>query len=51
MKIRQAQRKNRKLKHREERIGKRDCCGVRDLTLFNTVEQIRTGGKAEIALR
>lgn len=51
MKVRTAQRKNRKLKHREERIRKRDFCGVRDLTLFNTVEQIRTGGKAEIALR
>ena len=51
MKIRKTQRKNRKLKHREDRIGKRDCCGVSDLTLYNTVEQIRTGGKAAIALR
>ena len=51
MKMRRTQRKNRRLKHKEERIGKRDCCGMKDLTLYNTVEHIRTGGKAVIALR
>lgn len=51
MKERERQRKNRKLKHKEERIGKCDCCGVKDLTIYNAVEMIRTGGKAEIALR
>ena len=51
MKDRERQRKNRKLKHKEERIGKKDYCGVKDLTIYNAVEQIRTGGKAAIALR
>lgn len=51
MKNRERQRKNRKLKHKEERIGKKDYCGVKDLTIYNTVEQIRTGGKAAIALK
>ena len=51
MKNRDRQRKNRKLKQKEERIGKRNACGVRDLTAYNAVEQIRTGGRAAIVLR
>ena len=51
MKNRDRQRKNRKLKQKEERIDKRNACGVRDLTAYNAVEQIRTGGRAVIVLR
>ncbi len=51
MKNRDRQRKNRKLKHMEERIDKRNAYGAKDLTLYNTVEQLRTNGKAQIALK
>ena len=51
MKNRDRQRKNRKLKQKEEWIDKRNACGVRDLTEYNAVEQIRTGGRAAIVLR
>lgn len=51
MKNRDRQRKNRKLKQKEERLDKRDVCGVRDLTAYNAVEQIRTGGRTSIVLR
>lgn len=51
MKNRERQRKNRKLKSVEERLHKRDYCGVRDMTPYNAVEQIRTGGKGQIVLR
>ena len=32
-------------------IDKRNYCGVKDLTAYNAVQQIRTGGKANIVLR
>jgi hypothetical protein len=51
MKNRIKQRANRKLKLQEERLDKRNNCGVKDLTPYNAVQQIRTKGKAEIALR
>ena len=51
MKNRDRQRKNRRLKQMEKRIDKRNACGVRDLTAYNAVEQIRTGGRAVIVLR
>lgn len=51
MKNRDRQRANRKIKNKEERIEKRDYCGVKDLTIYNAVRQIRTGGKAEIVLK
>lgn len=51
MKNRDRQRKNRKLKQKEERIDKRNACGVKDLTAYNAVQQIRTNGGATIALR
>ena len=54
MKNRDRQRQNRRLKHkeqREERIDKKDFCGIKDLTAYNAVEQIRTNGKAPIQLR
>ena len=51
MKNRNRQRENRKRKPREERIGKCNTYGVKDLTVFNAVEQIRTGNRSEIVLR
>ena len=51
MKNRIKQRANRKLKFQEELLDKRNNCGVKDLTAYNAVQQIRTRGKAEIALR
>ena len=51
MKNRIRQRVNRKNKMQEERLEKRNHCGVKDLTAYNAVQQIRTKGKAEIALR
>ena len=51
MKNRIRQRVNRKIKMQEERLDKRNHCGVKDLTAYNAVEQIRTKGKAEIVLR
>ena len=51
MKNRIKQRANRKLKIREEALDKRNFCGLKDLTAYNAVQQIRTKGKAEITLR
>ena len=36
---------------REEKLDKRNACGVKDLTAYNAVQQIRTNGGATIALR
>ena len=44
------QRENRRKKHHEEKLANRDNCGMKDLTPYNAVQQIRTNGKAEIAL-
>jgi len=41
---------NRRIKQREERIDKRNDCGVKDLTAYNAVRQIMTNGKANIVL-
>lgn len=51
MKNRIKQRANRKLKKREEMLDKRNACGVKDLTAYNAVMQIRTNGKAPIILK
>ena len=51
MKNRIKQRANRKLKAMEERLDKRNHYGNKDLTAYNAVQQIRTKGKAEIALK
>ncbi len=51
MKDRKRQRENRRKKHHEELLDKRNSCGVKDLTAYNAVRQIRTHGKAEIVLR
>ena len=51
MKNRIKQRANRKLKEEEARLNKRNHFGNKDLTAYNAVQQIRTNGKAEIALK
>ena len=51
MKSRIKQRATRKLKEMEERLDKRNHYGNKDLTAYNAVQQIRTKGKSEIALR
>ena len=51
MKNRIKQRANRKLKEQEARLDKRNHYGTKDLTAYNAVQQIRTHGKAAIALR
>ena len=50
MKNRTRQRENRRIKHREEAIEKRNAYGNKDLTAYNAVRQIQTGGKADIEL-
>lgn len=51
MKDRKRQRENRKMKKVEEVISKRNDFGIKDLTAFNAVMQIKTNGKAAIMLR
>lgn len=51
MKNRKRQRENRRLKEKEEMLDKRNSCGIKDLTAYNAVLQMRTGGKAAIVLR
>lgn len=51
VKDRKKQRENRRKKNQEELLDRRDKCGVEDLTAYNAVRQIRSGGKAEIILR
>ena len=48
---RKKQRANRKLKKKEEMLDKRNGLGVKDLTAYNAVMQIKTNGKAAIVLR
>ncbi len=50
MKNRARQRDNRRAKHREESIERRNAFGVKDLTPYNAVRQIQTGGRADIEL-
>lgn len=50
LKDRKRQRENRRIKQREERIDKRNDCGVKDLTAYNAVRQIMTNEKANIVL-
>lgn len=50
MKERKRQRENRRLKNKEELIDRRNNCGVKDLTAYNAVLQIKTKGKAAIVL-
>ncbi len=51
MKDRKRQRENRKLKHKEELIDRCNHCGVKDLTAYNAILQIKTNGKATIVLK
>ncbi len=51
MKDRKKQRENRKLKHKEEMIDKHNSFGIKDLTPYNAVLQMRTKDKAAIALK
>ena len=51
MKDRTKQRANRKLKHKEDALDKRSSFGYKDLTPYNAVMQIKTSGKAQIALK
>ena len=48
-------RRNRRLKHMyqklEKKIEKQNAYGVKDLTAYNAVERIRTGGRATIVLK
>ena len=49
MKDRKRQRENRRIKHREELLEKRDLCGVKDLTPYNAILMIKRGKNATIA--
>mgnify|MGYP000212833158 FL=1 len=40
MKDRKKQRANRKLKHKEQMLDKRDQCGVKNLTPYNAVQHM-----------
>jgi hypothetical protein len=55
MRSRERQRRNRRLKHMyqklEKKIEKQNAYGVKDLTAYNAVERIRTGGRAAIVLK
>lgn len=50
MKNRIRQRENRRKKHYEEKLSKRNEYGSKDMTAYNAVEQIRKDGKAQIKL-
>lgn len=51
MRNRQKQRELRRSQKKEEIIDKRNGCDIKDLTAYNAVLQIKTNGKANIALR
>ena len=42
---------NRRLKHKEELLDKKNDLGVKDLTAHNAVKQMVTNGKASIVWR
>ena len=50
-KDRKRQRLNRRLKHKEELLDKKNDLGVKDLTAYNAVKQMVTNGKASIVWR
>lgn len=50
MKNRTRQRENRRKKHYEEKISQRNAYGNKDLTVYNAVERMRKGDKAQIKL-
>lgn len=51
IKDRKRQRLNRRLKHKEELLDKKNDLGVKDLTAYNAVKQMATNGKASIVWR
>ena len=51
MRDRKKQRELHRKQAKESVIDKRNYCGGKDLTAYNAVQQIRTGGKANIMLR
>ena len=51
MRDRQKQRDLHRKQIKESVIDKRNYCGVKDLTAYNAVQQIRTGGESNIVLR
>ena len=51
IKDRKRQRLNRRLKHKEELLDKKNDLGVKDLTAYNAVKQMGTNGKASIVWR
>ena len=51
IKDRKRQRLNRRLKHKEELLDKKNDLGVTDLTAYNAVKQMVTNGKASIVWR
>lgn len=51
MRDRQKQRELRRKQKKEEIIDKRNGYGIKDLTAYNAVLQIRTNNKANIVLR
>ncbi len=51
MKNRIKQRTNRKMKFEEARLDKCNNCGIKDLTAYNAIQQIRSNGKAAIVLK
>ncbi len=50
VKNREKQRANRRAKHQEEMLDKRNACGVKDLTAYNAVARMKLGDKATIKL-
>lgn len=50
MKDRERQRTNRRLKHREEGLEKKNIFGVKDMTAYNAVQRIRLGRRAALKL-
>ena len=51
MRNRKRQRELRREQKKEEILDKRDGCGVKDLTAYNAVLQIKTNDKANIVLK
>lgn len=50
MKDRERQRANRRLKHKEEGLEKKNIFGVKDMTAYNAVQRIRLGRRAALKL-
>ncbi len=51
MKSREKQRANRREKQKEAALDKRNGYGAKDLTAYNAVKRIRSGGNAAIVLK